>query len=49
MKAAEFAAGYEQVRREIDEVDRFVRALDAAHVDAGMSKARLARKITTKP
>ena len=49
MKAPEFAAGYEQARREIDAVDRIVRALDQARVDVGMSKAELARKISTTP
>jgi hypothetical protein len=48
MKGVDFAAGYEQARRKIDAVDRIVRALDEARVDVGMSKAELARKITTK-
>lgn len=49
MKAPESAVGYEQARREIDAVDRIVRALDKARVDVGMSKAELARKISTTP
>jgi ribosome-binding protein aMBF1 (putative translation factor) len=49
MKAPEFAAGYEQARREIHAVDRIVRALDQARIDVGMSKADLARKISTTP
>ncbi len=49
MKAPEFAAGYEQARREIDAVDRIVRALDKARIDVGMSKAELARKVSTTP
>lgn len=49
LKAPEFAAGYEQARREIDAVDRIVRALDQARVDVGMSKAELARKSSTTP
>jgi len=49
MKAPESAAAYEQARREIQAVDRIVRALDKARVDVGMSKAELARKISTTP
>jgi ribosome-binding protein aMBF1 (putative translation factor) len=49
MKDREFAAGYEQTKREIDAVDRIVRALDEARVEVGMSKAELARRISTTP
>jgi DNA-binding phage protein len=44
-----FREGYEHARREIDTVDRLVRALDAARIGAGMTKAELARKISAKP
>jgi ribosome-binding protein aMBF1 (putative translation factor) len=49
MKNRDFAAGYEQTKREIDTVDRIVRALDEARVEVGMSKAELARRISTTP
>jgi ribosome-binding protein aMBF1 (putative translation factor) len=40
---------YDKARTEIDAVDRIVRALDAARIDAGVSKADLARSISAKP
>lgn len=40
---------YDRARTEIDAVDRIVRALDAARIDAGVSKADLARSISAKP
>jgi hypothetical protein len=43
----EFASGYERAKREIDAVDRTVRALDEARIDLGMSNAELARWIST--
>jgi DNA-binding phage protein len=49
MKDVEFASGYRQAKRDIDVVDRIVRALDKARVDLGMSKAELARRISAKP
>jgi ribosome-binding protein aMBF1 (putative translation factor) len=49
LKDRDFAAGYEQARREIGAVDRIVRALDEARIGVGMSKAELARRISTTP
>ncbi|HMR75099.1 MAG TPA: helix-turn-helix transcriptional regulator [Polyangiaceae bacterium] len=49
MRDAKFREGYEKVRSEIDAVDALVRALDAARVDAGVSKAELARQISAEP
>jgi transcriptional regulator with XRE-family HTH domain len=43
------AAQTEPTEREILTVDQIVRALDAARVDIGMSKAELARCISAKP
>ena len=42
-------AAYDRARAEIDAVDRLVRALDAARIEAGVSKAELARSISAKP
>lgn len=42
-------AAYSKARAEIDAVDQIVRALDAARIDAGISKAELARAISAKP
>jgi len=44
-----FAKGYAKARAEVDAVDRLVRALDAARVEFGMTKAELARLISAKP
>jgi len=49
MKSPEFARSYTEARQEIDAVDRIVRALDAARLAEGMSKADLARAIRAKP
>ncbi|MCA9593761.1 MAG: helix-turn-helix domain-containing protein [Myxococcales bacterium] len=49
MRDAKFREGYEKIRNEIDMVDALVRALDAARVDAGVSKAALARQISAEP
>ncbi|MBN2192307.1 MAG: helix-turn-helix transcriptional regulator [Polyangiaceae bacterium] len=49
MKSSEFAKAYTEARQEIDAVDRLVRALDAARLAEGMSKADLARAIRAKP
>ena len=45
MSDPEFASGYKRAKRTIDAVDRIVGALDEAHVDLGMSKAELARRV----
>jgi len=42
-------AAYDKARAEIETVDRLVRALDAVRIDAGVSKASLARLISAKP
>jgi ribosome-binding protein aMBF1 (putative translation factor) len=42
-------AAYEKARTEIETVDQIVRTLDAARIDAGVSKADLARSISAKP
>jgi DNA-binding phage protein len=49
MRDPEFARGYRKARREIDAVDRIVRALDEARIDLGMTKAQLAHAISAKP
>jgi DNA-binding phage protein len=49
MRDPEFARGYRKARREIDAVDRIVRALDEARIDLGMTKAQLAQAISAKP
>lgn len=49
LKDPDFASGYERAKREIDAVDRIVRALDEARVEVGMSKAELARRISSTP
>lgn len=49
MKDPAFASAYRAARAEIDSVDALVRALDAARLMEGMSKAELARKINTAP
>jgi ribosome-binding protein aMBF1 (putative translation factor) len=49
MKHPGVRSEYERARREIDAVDSFIRALDAARIDAGLSKAELARRISAKP
>jgi ribosome-binding protein aMBF1 (putative translation factor) len=36
---------YDRARRELDQINEVMRALDELRVDAGMSKARLARAI----
>lgn len=42
-------AAYDKARAEIDAVDQLLRSLDAARIDAGISKAELARAISAKP
>ncbi|HEY2409173.1 MAG TPA: helix-turn-helix domain-containing protein [Polyangiaceae bacterium] len=49
MKKPRSRAAYQKARREIDAVDQIVRALDAARIDSGLSKAELARAISAKP
>jgi DNA-binding phage protein len=44
MKDPEFAAGYVEARAEIDQVDDFMRSLEAARAAKGVSKAELARQ-----
>ena len=45
MADPEFRAVYERSSREIEQTDRVIRALDELRLDAGMSKAELARRI----
>jgi ribosome-binding protein aMBF1 (putative translation factor) len=49
MKNRKFAAAYRSARAEIDATDKLIRAIDAARVLKGISKADLARKIEAKP
>ncbi len=49
MRDDKFRKGYQKIRNEIDIVDALVRALDAARVDVGVSKAELARQIAAEP
>jgi DNA-binding phage protein len=44
-----FAAEYRAARAEIDAIDKLLRALDAARLIGGLSKADLARKIGSQP
>lgn len=48
-KSPTFAAEYERVGAEILAVDDLIRLIDAERVDLGMSKADLARKVSTTP
>jgi ribosome-binding protein aMBF1 (putative translation factor) len=45
----EFRREYEASRRQVDQVDAVVRALDRLRVDTGLSKAELARRIGKNP
>lgn len=45
MRDPEFRAEYERTRRELAQVNAVMRELDAIRVEAGMSKAELARRI----
>jgi ribosome-binding protein aMBF1 (putative translation factor) len=45
----EFRAEYERFRREIEQIDRVVNALDELRKHAGLSKAELARRIGKDP
>jgi DNA-binding phage protein len=49
MRDPAFAAEYRAARAEIDAIDKLIRALDAARVIRGLSKADLARKIGSQP
>ena len=40
---------YERERREIEQIDAVIRSLDQLRVDAGISKAELARRIGRNP
>jgi len=42
-------ASYERERREIDQIDAVIRSLDQLRVEAGISKAELARRIGRNP
>jgi ribosome-binding protein aMBF1 (putative translation factor) len=45
MQDPEFRAEYERTRRELAQVNEIMRELDALRIDAGLSKAQLARDI----
>jgi transcriptional regulator with XRE-family HTH domain len=45
----ETRAHYERERREIEQIDAVIRSLDQLRVDAGISKAELARRIGRNP
>ena len=45
----EARASYERERREIDQIDAVIRSLDQLRVEAGISKAELARRIGRNP
>jgi len=45
MQNPEFRAEYERTRQELAQVNEVIRALDALRLDAGLSKAQLAREI----
>lgn len=49
MSDPEVATAYAEARAEIDQVDQFMRALEAARTVRGMSKAELARKSEMPP
>jgi len=49
MADPEFAAEYEEARREIDSADACMRVIDAVRIDLGMSKAELARRVSMQP
>jgi DNA-binding phage protein len=48
-KNPDFAAEYERAGVEIRAIDDFVRRVDTARIEKGMSKADLARKVSTTP
>ncbi len=49
MRDPEFASAYKEARAEIDSVDGFMRALDAARTSRRLSKAGLARRSALPP
>jgi ribosome-binding protein aMBF1 (putative translation factor) len=49
MQDPEFRREYEAARKQIDQVDAVVRALDHLRVETGLSKAELARRIGKNP
>lgn len=49
MKDPAFAAEYRAARAKIDAIDKLIRALDAARLIEGLSKAELARRIGAQP
>ena len=49
LRDPEALASYERERREIDQIDTVIRSLDQLRVDAGISKAELARRIGRNP
>jgi ribosome-binding protein aMBF1 (putative translation factor) len=49
IKSPSFAKSYGQARAEVDAIDGMVRALDAARVKSGLSKADLAAAIDARP
>ncbi len=49
MRDEEFRAAYELAAQEIAQVDSVMRMLDDLRVEAGMSKAQLAREIQKNP
>ena len=49
MQDPEFRREYEAARRQIDQVDAVMRALDHLRIEAGIPKAELARRIGKNP
>lgn len=49
MQDPEFKVLYERELQTIREVDAFINALDQTRIDLGMTKAHLARQISTDP
>ncbi len=45
MRDPEYREAYERTRREVEQTDQVIRALEARRVELGMSKAELARRI----
>jgi len=49
LRDPEFRREYDAARRQVDQVDAVVQALDRLRVDTGLSKAELARRIGKNP
>lgn len=49
MQDSEFRREYDVARRQIDQVDAMMRALDHLRIEAGIPKAELARRIGKNP